>query len=101
MAVLLFTLSEEGVSGLRDALICLNKFNEEVCLEARKDQVCAGDDITLFLQLARVEVWEFEEVGGREANAVNSVCPDCNKSDKIGIRTFLLCDEQVLFQISV
>lgn len=37
--VLLLTLSEEGVSGLRDVLVCLNKFNEEVCLEARKDQV--------------------------------------------------------------
>lgn len=37
--VLIFTLSEEGVSALRDVLVCLNKFNEEVCLEARKDQV--------------------------------------------------------------
>lgn len=37
--VLVFTLSEEGVSALRDVLICLNKFNEEICLEARKDQV--------------------------------------------------------------
>lgn len=37
--VLLFTLSEEGVSALRDVLVCLNKFNEEVCLEAKKDQV--------------------------------------------------------------
>lgn len=38
--VLSFTLSEEGVSALRDVLICLNKFNEEICLEAKKDQVC-------------------------------------------------------------
>lgn len=37
--VLLLTLSEQGVSALRDVLVCLNKFNEEVCLEARKDQV--------------------------------------------------------------
>ncbi|MBE3049467.1 hypothetical protein IMZ48_44605 [Candidatus Bathyarchaeota archaeon] len=37
--VLVFTLSEEGVSALRDVLVCLNKFNEEICLEARKDQV--------------------------------------------------------------
>ncbi|SPO02898.1 related to rad9 protein [Cephalotrichum gorgonifer] len=36
--VLLFTLSEEGVIGLRDVLVCLNKFNEEVCLEVKKDQ---------------------------------------------------------------
>jgi hypothetical protein len=38
--VLVFTLSEEGASALRDVLVCLNKFNEEVCLEAKKDQVC-------------------------------------------------------------
>ncbi|XWW98073.1 hypothetical protein V2A60_006069 [Cordyceps javanica] len=37
MAVLNFTLSEEGVSGFRDALICLNKFSDDVSLEARKD----------------------------------------------------------------
>lgn len=39
MAVLTFTLSEEGVSAFRDALICLNKFSDEVSLEARKDTV--------------------------------------------------------------
>ncbi|OAA78863.1 DNA repair protein Rad9 [Akanthomyces lecanii RCEF 1005] len=37
MTVLNFTLSEEGVSGFRDALICLNKFSDDVSLEARKD----------------------------------------------------------------
>ncbi|KYK55873.1 hypothetical protein DCS_07838 [Drechmeria coniospora] len=37
MAVLEFTLSEEGVTGFRDALICLNKFSDDVFLEARKD----------------------------------------------------------------
>lgn len=44
--ILLFTLSEEGVNALRDVLICLNKFNEEVCLEAKKDQVrCSRGEI--------------------------------------------------------
>ncbi|KEY68998.1 hypothetical protein S7711_03305 [Stachybotrys chartarum IBT 7711] len=37
MAVLNFTLSEDGVGALRDALICLNKFSDDVSLEARKD----------------------------------------------------------------
>ncbi|KAG5930585.1 hypothetical protein E4U42_006673 [Claviceps africana] len=37
MAILSFTLSEEGVSTFRDALICLNKFSDDVSLEARKD----------------------------------------------------------------
>ncbi|KAK0388390.1 hypothetical protein NLU13_4635 [Sarocladium strictum] len=37
MAVLSFTLSEEGVAAFRDALICLNKFSDDVSMEARKD----------------------------------------------------------------
>lgn len=39
MAVLTFTLSEEGVAAFRDALICLNKFSDDVSLEARKESV--------------------------------------------------------------
>lgn len=39
MAVLSFTLSEEGVAAFRDALICLNKFSDDVSVEARKDSV--------------------------------------------------------------
>ncbi|KAL5604505.1 hypothetical protein BROUX41_002460 [Berkeleyomyces rouxiae] len=38
MSVLSLTLSEDGVSSLRDALICLNKFHDEVSLEAQKDK---------------------------------------------------------------
>ncbi|KAM4062290.1 rad9 domain-containing protein [Hirsutella rhossiliensis] len=37
MAVLAFTLSEEGVAAFRDALTCLNKFSDDVSLEARRD----------------------------------------------------------------
>lgn len=39
MTLLRFTLSEEGVSAFHDALACLNKFSEEVSLEAEKDKV--------------------------------------------------------------
>ena len=39
MAILNFSLNEEGVASLRDALICLNKFSDDVSLEARKDSV--------------------------------------------------------------
>lgn len=39
MAVINFTLSEEGVNALRDALACLGKFSEEVSLEAKSDRV--------------------------------------------------------------
>ncbi|CAJ2506762.1 Uu.00g079480.m01.CDS01 [Anthostomella pinea] len=39
MTVMRFTLSEEGVSALRDALACLSKFSEEVSLEAKRDRL--------------------------------------------------------------
>ncbi|KAF2963841.1 hypothetical protein GQX73_g9749 [Xylaria multiplex] len=39
MAVLKFTLSENGVNVLRDALMCLGKFSEEVSLEAERDKL--------------------------------------------------------------
>ena len=39
MAVVSFTLSEEGVTAFRDALICLSKFSDDVSIEARKDVV--------------------------------------------------------------
>jgi cell cycle checkpoint control protein RAD9A len=42
MALLNFTLSEEGVAAFRDALICLNKFSDDVSVEARKDSVCGS-----------------------------------------------------------
>ncbi len=48
MAVLSFTLSEEGVAAFRDALICLNKFSDDVSLEARKDSVGLSSCLSFF-----------------------------------------------------
>ncbi|KAI0393117.1 Rad9-domain-containing protein [Xylariaceae sp. FL0594] len=39
MAILKFTLSDDGVSSLRDALACLGKFSDEVSLEAKRDRL--------------------------------------------------------------
>lgn len=39
MAIVTFTLSEEGVAVLQSALTCINKFSDDVSLEARKDKV--------------------------------------------------------------
>lgn len=39
MAVLNFTLSEEGVNALRDGLACLGKFSDDVTLEAKQDRL--------------------------------------------------------------
>jgi cell cycle checkpoint control protein RAD9A len=38
MVILNFTLSEEGVAVLHDALACMFKFSDDVCLEAKKDK---------------------------------------------------------------
>lgn len=55
MAVLNFSLNEEGVASLRDALICLNKFSDDVSLEARKDSVnLPSMPFNLCLEAARI-----------------------------------------------
>lgn len=41
MALVNFTLSEEGVGAFNDALICIQKFSDDVSLEVRKDKVCS------------------------------------------------------------
>lgn len=42
MAIVNFTLSEEGVVVLQTALACMLKFVDEVYLEAFKDKVCGS-----------------------------------------------------------
>lgn len=39
MALVNFTLSEEGVSAFSDALVCIHKFSDDVSLEVKKDKV--------------------------------------------------------------
>lgn len=39
MALVSFTLSEEGVGAFNDALMCIHKFSDDVSLEFRKDKV--------------------------------------------------------------
>ncbi|KAK3333617.1 Rad9-domain-containing protein [Cercophora scortea] len=39
MAVLNFTLSEEGATVFHDALACMFKFSDDVCMEARQDKL--------------------------------------------------------------
>ena len=39
MAVLQFTLTEDGVATLREALMFMNKLSEEITIEAKRDQV--------------------------------------------------------------
>lgn len=41
MAIVSFTLSEEGVAMLQSVLTCINKFSDDVSLEARRDKVGA------------------------------------------------------------
>lgn len=44
MSLVSFTLSEEGVGAFNDALICVNKFSDDVSLEVRKDKVSVSRD---------------------------------------------------------
>ncbi|POS78148.1 hypothetical protein DHEL01_v203455 [Diaporthe helianthi] len=39
MALVNFTLSEDGVSAFNDALVCMNKFSDDVSLEVKKDKL--------------------------------------------------------------
>lgn len=39
MALVNFTLSEDGVSAFNDALVCIHKFSDDVSLEIKKDKV--------------------------------------------------------------
>lgn len=39
MLILSFTLSPESLGKLHDALVCLGKFSEAVCIEAANDKV--------------------------------------------------------------
>jgi hypothetical protein len=41
--VVSFTITEEGVTCLREAISCLSKFNEEFCMEARADRVRSSE----------------------------------------------------------
>lgn len=39
MALVTFTLSEDGVGAFNDALVCIHKFSDDVSLEVKKDKV--------------------------------------------------------------
>lgn len=39
MALVNFTLSEDGVGAFNDALVCIHKFSDDVSLEIKKDKV--------------------------------------------------------------
>ncbi|ROW17741.1 hypothetical protein VPNG_00682 [Cytospora leucostoma] len=39
MALVSFTLSEEGVGAFNDALVCINKFSDDVALDIKKDKL--------------------------------------------------------------
>lgn len=42
MALVNFTLSEDGVGAFNDALVCVHKFSDDVSLEIKKDKVRAS-----------------------------------------------------------
>jgi hypothetical protein len=84
MAIISFTLSEEGMTVFHDALACILKFADEVCLEARPDRVSMPSVFT----------------SSRPANhlTVNPVGPE---PVQIHIRLHRFRIKQVLLQLQV
>jgi hypothetical protein len=46
MAILSFTLGPEAIGKIYDALVCLGRFSEAVCIESQKDHVCSNTHTT-------------------------------------------------------
>lgn len=88
MAILTFTLSEEGVSAFRDALICLNKFSEDVSLEARKDSVSLSN-----------QLWWWIVQNPLTVRAL--VHPHHNQFLQVWLRKLQVCIQPILFKVPV
>ena len=54
MSALSFAFSPEATAKVHDALICLAKFGETVCMEARGDMVSSYDDSKFSFQPADI-----------------------------------------------
>ena len=63
MAIVSFTLSEDGVVAFQNALACILKFSDDVSLEARRDKVRATS--CGFLTWGRVGLLTHTTVGRR------------------------------------
>lgn len=87
MAILTFTLSEEGVTAFRDALNCLSKFSEDVSIEARKDSV---SNRLLKLSLRRYQLL-----------IRRVVLPIHNEHIKVSLRELPVCDQPVFWTLPV
>lgn len=53
MALVNFTLSEEGVGAFNDALLCIHKFSDDVSLELKKDKVGDSFDAQFYFFSSR------------------------------------------------
>lgn len=47
MAIVSFTLTDDGVAAFQNALACILKFSEDVSLDARRDKVRAWLSLSL------------------------------------------------------
>jgi hypothetical protein len=84
MVILNFTLSEEGVAVLHDALACMFKFSDDVCLEARKDKV--DDTSDSWLRVAGLTPLPLAD-------------PDNAQRLQVGLHLLLLRRQQILLSI--
>ena len=91
MVILNFTLSEEGVAVLHDALACMFKFSDDVSLEARKDKV---GTVQAFSKLEWLCLTQ-------QTDPVLLVDAHNTQHFQIGICLFLFCRQQILFKIQL
>jgi len=91
MVILNFTLSEEGVAVLHDALACMFKFSDDVCLEAKKDKVKNPQGFRFFTLMPLCQCIELI--------VFSPVDPNHAQHLQVSICLFLLCRQQVLLTI--
>lgn len=83
MALLNFTLTPESLNKLHDALVCLGKFSEAVCIEAVHDKVI----------ISRFMKWTSVDASLAHINRAKFL--------QICLRVFHLGRIKVLFEISI
>jgi hypothetical protein len=86
--VLSFTLSEEGVAILHDALACMFKFSDDVCLEAKNDKV-------RLMRLHR------SSMHPQLAYTFRSVDPHDAQHLQVGLYMLYLCSQPLLLTLSL
>ena len=89
MALVSFTLSEEGVGAFNDALVCIHKFSDDVSLEVKKDKVRHIVKLT-------IETLLYVEATRLLTSGLHLAGSHCTQPHQVCLRLLHLRREQVL-----